>query len=42
MEEKLVIKLREQELIEKVNKLRDLGLNIAELLREFLLEYNNI
>jgi hypothetical protein len=39
MEEKLVIKLRDKELINKVDIMRDTGLNVAELIREFLQNY---
>lgn len=39
MEEKLVIKLRDKELINKVDIMRDTGLNVADLIREFLQNY---
>lgn len=39
MEEKLIIKLRDEEIIKKVDRMREADLNVAELIREFLFNY---
>lgn len=39
MEQKLIIKLRDEEIMAAVNQLRDANINIQEVVREFLINY---
>lgn len=39
MEEKLIIKLRDEEIIAAVNQLRNADINIHEIVRKYLINY---